>query len=932
MFNLSLLRSMDRRNFIKSILTLSTAISAGCKRPELFFPNKVKDDGSKTFDNRLKFMTTFPNGLLPLGICVETFNDKPFHIIGNQLHPNNHGVLPAYSLSSIYNLYDPFRFNKPKVNGKSIAIIDALKLLFEKLKGDIEKGKIIVFASELINSLSIYELFHLLNERYENIFFYQLLSLDCYSNQQNANKILYNSTFYTLKDITKSELILNFRRDFLNNDLLMPYYTSQFRLNERVLVSFENTFTLTGANSNYRYIVERNDFEYLLLTILREICKLRKNNEVLNFLNKFNLTYEHFPPNLIELLQSASEKKLSVLVDDMLPPTCHILAELIENVWNDVLPNFQNRLELPYYYDELNSLIQILSNHDVGSIIFLENNPYFTGSNDVVNLIDYFPASKFVAFSMYYDEIARKSDFYFPTKHYLEFWRDYRNIDGSISAQQQIVFPLNRDSISVGEFLLSFKSFLDSGQVEIPDYLSYLKAKYNNSDSEAEFIDSVRNGFFAKKVNHSVSKAANQIDYRNVYSYLEKNVISDKVDELTLELFPNSKFFDSAYSNNVYVKEMPDPVTGVAWDSVVYIGEKIAEKFELQTGDLVQIKSKLNGMVCELPVYVCSYFAPSTIYGYFGFGNFYENEIFKLNNANLSRLNITIDKSRENSHKNNYTIPVNLAKLNRKKDIAFVAGQSDIYKKSELEQTLNKLQHKPKISIYNANRTSNDNWVMILNLNSCIGCNLCLIACQLENNIPVVGREEVRKERDMYWIRVQKYEFGEGKHLLFLPIMCMQCDNAPCESVCPVGATSHSSDGLNEMTYNRCIGSRFCMANCPYKVRKFNFDSPDKVHSNYIQQFTNPLVTVRSRGVAEKCTFCIHRIREGKQEAILSGEDENKFTIQTACEEVCPTNAIQFGRRKILGNNEISNQMYQILTQFNTKPNVYYVVKFNNEK
>jgi molybdopterin-containing oxidoreductase family iron-sulfur binding subunit len=923
---------MERRNFVKTILTLSTVISTGCKRPGLFFPSKVKDDNSKSFGNRLNFMTTFPNSFLPIGIRVETFNDKPFRIVGNQSHPNNRGILPAYSLASIYNLYDPFRFNKPKIKNRSVTINNGLGLLFEKLKGEIDRGKVIIFISEIINSPSVNELLISFNKDYENIFFYQLPSLNYYYNQQEANRILYNSAFYPMKDISNSDLILNFRRDFLNNDLLMPYYTSRFRLHKPTLVTFENTFTLTGANSNFRYAVERKDFEYLLLVILKETCKLNNNNKILSFLNKFDLTYQYFPPNLIELLQATNRKRLSVLVDDTLPPTCHILAELIENVWNGDSFGSCSKLELPDYYNELNKLVQMLSNDNVGSIIFLENNPYFAGKNDVIHLIDSLPTSEFVTFSMYYDEIARRSDFYFPTKHYLEFWQDYRNIDGSISAQQQIVFPLNRDSISVGEFLLSFRNFLRNGEVKIPDYLSYLKGKYLNSSTEAEFIDSMRNGFFAEKVDRSVLREKHKIDYQNVYSYLEREMVPDKFEKITLELFPNSKFLDATYSNNVYVKELPDPITGMSWDNVVYVGKKVAEEFELQTGDLVQIKSKLNEVDCKLPVYVSEYFAPSAIYGYLGFGSFYENEIFKLGNENLSKLIKPIDKKRGNIHTTDYVIPISLTKLNKKKDITFVASQSNIYEKSTLKQTLNKFEYRPEVSIYGAAEKTDRNWVMIINLDSCVGCNLCLIACQLENNIPVVGNGEVRKERDMYWIRVQKYEFNEGKHLLFLPIMCQQCSSAPCESVCPVGATSHSSDGLNEMTYNRCIGSRFCMANCPYKVRKFNFDSSDKVHPNYIQQLTNPLVTVRSRGVAEKCTFCIHRIREAKQKAILSGEDESKFTIRTACEEICPTNAIQFGRRKILDNNEISDQMYQLLTQFNTQPNVYFVVKFNNAK
>ncbi len=913
-------------------LTLSTMIATSCRRPELFFPSRVKDDRAKTFENRLHFFTTFPNGFLPLGIEVETFEDKPFHLVGNQLHPNNYGVLPAFVLPSIYNLYDPYRFNKPKAKGKDIDLNYAMEILFKELRNVLDKGELIIFASHYFNSPSLNELLISLENKYKNIIFYQFPSYDFYLNQQLANKILYCSSSYFLKDVTKSDLILNFRRDFLQNDVFMPYYTYQFRSKEAILVTFENIFTLTGANSSYRYIIERDNFENALLILLKYVSNIQGNNEILNLFNNFYSFNDFLPTTLFELLQSSKGKKISILVDDALPPTCHILSNLIEYAWNQAPPNYLFKIDIPLYSDELTSLREVLKEQEIGKIVFLESNPYFLGVNELENILETLTNSKIVTLSMYYDEIARRSELYIPTKHYLEFWQDYRNVDGSVSSQQPIIFPLNNYSISIGEFLLAFRNFLSDGIIGIPDYFVYLKELYTKRIEQSGLTDLIRQGFFADNVTQSVEIRSMNIDYANAYSYLKKNISRDRNNELTVELLPNSKFFDPTYSNNIYLKELPDSITGIAWDNLLYMGKNIAEKFNLRTGDFVQISNKLNDAKSELPVYVSDFFAPSTIYGYLGFGNFYENEVFQLSNANLSKLIAFGHKGNEGIFPNNCIIPIQLTKIDTKKELTFVVSQSNVYKKSTLEWVLQKYQNELIVSLYQTSKLLGKNWNMLINLDSCIGCNMCLLACQLENNIPVVGREEVQKEREMYWIKVHKYEFDGAKHLLFIPIMCQQCDNAPCESVCPVGATLHSSDGLNEMIYNRCIGSRFCMANCPYKVRKFNFDSPDNVHPNYLQQLTNPIVTVRSRGVAEKCTFCIHRIREGKQEAILAGKNEDEFTIATACQEVCPTQAICFGRRNRIEKEQLSDQIYQLLTQFNTKPNVYFQVNFNNDK
>jgi Fe-S-cluster-containing dehydrogenase component len=238
--------------------------------------------------------------------------------------------------------------------------------------------------------------------------------------------------------------------------------------------------------------------------------------------------------------------------------------------------------------------------------------------------------------------------------------------------------------------------------------------------------------------------------------------------------------------------------------------------------------------------------------------------------------------------------------------------------------------NKDNLQLYgNLTVSQQTQWAMLVDIDKCIGCNLCMLACQIENNIPVVGIENIKKNRDLYWIYIARAEDKVGRSY-FIPVMCQHCENAPCESVCPVGATSHSSEGINEMTYNQCIGSRFCMVNCPYSVRKFNFIRPEKIHLNFIPEMMNPFVSVRPRGVSEKCTFCIHRINFEKRRSKLFGLPEN-LQIKTACEEVCPVGAIKFGKKENLLTNEANQQIFTLLRNFNTKPNVFNKLRSNEE-
>lgn len=412
-------------------------------------------------------------------------------------------------------------------------------------------------------------------------------------------------------------------------------------------------------------------------------------------------------------------------------------------------------------------------------------------------------------------------------------------------------------------------------------------------------------------------------------------------------MIPNIAIGSGAYANNPWLQELPDPITKVSWDNVASVSVKYAKEKGIITGQLISINNTIT-----IPAFVQPGQENNTITIALGYGR---KNVGKAGN-NVGQNSYPLLKI-VNGEKLYHTDVISVTFLNTEYPLALsqthdvMEGRS-IIRETSLKQYLEKPSSgneereeilKESTSLYPAAEFPGHHWGLSIDLNACTGCNSCLVACQAENNVPVVGKEQVQKRRIMHWIRLDRYYAGnpENPEMVQMPIMCQQCDSAPCENVCPVAATMRSNEGINQMAYNRCIGTRYCMSNCPYKMRRFNWfqfaknDSFDfNMNNDLGRMVLNPDVVVRSRGVVEKCSFCTQRIQESKLKAKLEDRPLKDGEILPACAQACPAKAIVFGDLNDT-KSEVSQRFnnprhYHLLEQLHTQPSVGYLTKIRN--
>jgi molybdopterin-containing oxidoreductase family iron-sulfur binding subunit len=397
---------------------------------------------------------------------------------------------------------------------------------------------------------------------------------------------------------------------------------------------------------------------------------------------------------------------------------------------------------------------------------------------------------------------------------------------------------------------------------------------------------------------------------------------------------------DGRHANNGWLQELPKPSTRLTWDNAALLAPATAEKMGVEDHDVVRVT--VNDQSVELPVWRMPGLPADTITVHLGYGRKVAGRVGNDVGVDAYALQTSqaLWQASASATKTGRTY-----KLAGTQDHWYMEGRN-LVRSGTLEEyehhphMIHEMGHDPgpEASFFNGIHTSDEGnaWGMAIDLNACNGCNACTVACQSENNIPVVGKEEVLNGREMHWIRIDRYFRGslENPELFNQPVPCMQCENAPCEVVCPVGATAHSKEGLNDMAYNRCVGTRYCSNNCPYKVRRFNFLHYADDHTESLKLGRNPNVTVRARGVMEKCTYCTQRISAARIEAKVGGKELMDGDITTACQGVCPTNAITFGDINDSNSNvsklKKQNRNYGILTELNTRPRTTYLARLTN--
>jgi Fe-S-cluster-containing dehydrogenase component len=618
-------------------------------------------------------------------------------------------------------------------------------------------------------------------------------------------------------------------------------------------------------------------------------------------------------------------------------PAVHVLALAI----NDALGNtgktvIHTDLLDPNPVDDFDSLRELAEDMEAGKVEML----VIVGGNPVYNApVDFAFSQRMskvklrIHMGLYADETSELCQWHIPEAHFLETWSDARAYDGTVTIMQPLIMPLYFGR-SVHELLAAFGDQPNQTPYEI------VKAYWNRQHPGADFEDWWRKAVHDGIVLNS-ALAARPVTFKAASTGTSAAPAKPAPAQgLEIVFRPDPLIFDGRFANNGWLQELPRPLTTLTWDNAAFVSPRTAERLGLQNEDLVELNYR--GRKVKAPVWMVPGHPDESVTVHLGYGRTSAGRVgngvgfnaYALRTSDAPSFGSGLEIVKTGSK---FPLaPTQNAHLMEGRAIV-ISGEIDEYRKNP-GFAKEKAEEPPKeLTIYPGFKYEGYAWGMAIDQTACVGCNACMVACQAENNIPVVGKDQVLMRRAMHWIRVDSYYKGpmdDPKETYFQPVPCMHCENAPCELVCPVQATNHSAEGLNDMVYNRCVGTRYCGNNCPYKVRRFNFFLYSDWNTPSLKLQRNPDVSVRSRGVMEKCTYCVQRINEAKIDAEKEGRKVRDGEIVTACEAACPTQAIVFGDindpASRVAKLKAEQLNYSLLAELNTRPRTTYLAALRN--
>jgi molybdopterin-containing oxidoreductase family iron-sulfur binding subunit len=697
--------------------------------------------------------------------------------------------------------------------------------------------------------------------------------------------------------------------------------------------------SLTGANADTRKKIKPSEEKILLADLYNKIAV--RTGEA-GFGNG------NFKDDLSELVDNLVESKGRAIV---ISGTNNVDIQIIVNGINSMLGSYsdcidlRNNLNIASGIDsKMEDLVTDLNSDKVKALLMYNVNPVYDYPGTETILSGIKNALLTVNMAVALNETVNTARYECPVNHFLESWDDAEIIPGQLSLSQPCINPI-----------FNTRSFQDSllkwsgSKTAYHDYITnHWEKEYfkhaNTSDFKNFWNESLRNGVFSYNVQPFQSLAFKK----------EALARAMKIPEMTGKggmevIFSESISLGTGmHANNPWLMELPDPVTSQCWENVAAISVSDAEKQGIKAGDLIKLS---EGMV--LPALIQTGQAEGTVSIALGYGHTNSGRVCTNIGVNIypfisiregNRVYGLICEKPEKTQKQSQLALTQVHFSMEGRPIARNTVLSEYKKDPASGNEFHKEFESSHKTLYPEIKYDGFHWGLAIDLNLCVGCNACVIACQAENNIPVVGKEEVIRRRIMHWMRIDRYysETTGDPRVFFQPLACQHCDNAPCENVCPVSATNHSSEGLNQIAYNRCVGTKYCINNCPYKVRRFNWYryTNNKVFdfntaSDLGKMVLNPDVTVRERGVVEKCSFCVQRIQEKKLQAKLENRPIKDSEIKTACMQACPAGAIAFGNLND-ENSKVSQlfrdpRCYHLLEELHTLPNTGYLTKICND-
>lgn len=986
----------NRRDFLKLMgFGIAAASLASCEAPirkAIPYLNKPVDVDPSVPNY---YASTYVNGGDAVSVVVKTREGRPIKVEGNKFSSIAQGGTNAQVEASVLSLYDKERLTGPTKGGAEIAWEALDAEVTAKLNAIAAKGGQIRIVSQSVLSPTTKRAVGEFASKFPTTQHVTYDAISAYGISE-GNRRSFGEAMIPSYDFSKAHTIVSVGADFLGTWISPIEFTKQYSKTRKINdhhkemsrhFQFESNLSLTGSNADYRTPIKPSQAGPLVVALYNGIAAKAGQSKVSG-----GESVENAEKAINELW---SNRGKSLVVSGSNDPAIQVLINGI----NAMLGNYGTTINTnaPVHYRQgddkaMSDLVKEMNGGSVSAVIFFNCNATYDSAEASALKSALSKVELTVSTSDRMDETASAVEYVAPDHHYLEQWNDAELREGHFSLVQPTIAPLFSTRQSP-------ESFLKWAGQDV-EYYTYMQNNWKENMFSKQSDTSNFQMFWDKALFDGVFEAGGNTK-TFTYNYAAASTGANSIAQnykvsgsgYQLSLYQKIGLGDGSQANNPWLQEMSDPITKATWDN--YVTMSIADANELGItlveGETQLVDLTVNGATIKVPVLVQPGQAIGTLGLALGYGRTkagrVANEvgvnaypfITKLNGAYVMDVMAGVSVSATGESYRIAQTQTHQTYMGRenviqesllseyKKNSGAGRWHPTIYKEGKYVKP-------SKITLWNGHEYNNHHWAMTIDMNSCTGCSACTVACQAENNIPVVGKEEVLNRREMAWIRIDRYysadnpsgdkkeleKAAENPEVTFQPMMCQHCNNAPCETVCPVAATTHSTEGLNQMTYNRCIGTRYCANNCPYKVRRFNWfkyhdnkQFPDNLAMNNDlgKMVLNPDVTVRARGVMEKCTMCVQRIQAGKLAAKREDRRPVDGEISMACASACPSDAITFGdlndpksqiskllqiKDKEEGEGATEREVnearaYHVLEEINVSPNIWYMTKIRNK-
>jgi molybdopterin-containing oxidoreductase family iron-sulfur binding subunit len=958
---------MTRREMVMLLgASLSLAGLTGCRRPvEEIVPYVTAPEDIVPGIPRY-YATTMPFRRSAYGLIVESHEGRPTKIEGNPAHPSTLGGSSVRAQASVLGLYDPDRSQSITQKGERKSWND-----FVTAWGDLSKahaadgGASLAVLSESFSSPTLARLASELRTRFPKL---QWATYDAISDENRLAGLrsAAGRDVDLMLRLDSASVILALDADPLLTDPEMIRHARGFADRRRAgasggamnrLYAVEGVYSLTGAMADHRLRLESRRIPAFVAALASRLGAPGASSQA-------GADVPGVDGRWIDAVAKdllANRGTGLIVAGERQPAAVHAaVCALNSHLGNTgkTVSYYETRDAALPSMSSLTSLVSAMTGGTVQTLVVLGGNPVFDAPADLDFAAAMAKVPHTITLGHAVDETASRAEWQIPRAHYLESWGDARAAGGTLSVVQPLILPLfgGRTPVEVLGLMVVDK--------DRPGY-DIVRDTWRPILGEAEFENKwnrvLHDGLLAG------SELTDVVPDVKGGAFGELARVPESASGLEIVFVPSPSLHDGRFANDGWLQELPDPLTKLTWDNPALVSPRTAEMLGLADAELVRVD--YAGRSLELPVWILPGMADSVVALTLGYGrqragrigtgvgfNTYTVRASKApgfdSGVTLSRRGGQHPLSVTQNHGSMEGRPLvresTLAELRSKASAPAQPEGAHAVDSAEAKEGAQREGQPRVLGVYPAETPhfslwkehtydQGNQWGMTIDLNACIGCNACMVACQSENNVPVVGKDQVGRQREMHWLRVDRYFSGEvsgSPEVVFQPVPCMQCEDAPCEQVCPVAATVHDSEGLNAMVYNRCIGTRYCSNNCPYKVRHFNFFNFTKDTPDILKLAMNPDVTVRARGVMEKCTYCTQRINRAKIDAKLAGRDLRDGDIKTACQQACPASAIEFGNIRDASSRvaraKADPRNYALLDELNTKPRTTYLAKVRN--